>query len=228
MNSISEQMNQKKFSLIASLPKNDIDLALAAQNGGADFLKVHLNVEHAASGTKFGSFESEFEIIKCIIDSVDIPVGIMPGSVNPASFEEMLIMEKQGISFYDIYIEHMPVEYMKLSTMEPMVALSENWRREDPGILKSSGFKMLEASIINHSAYGQPLVLSDLLSYSFILNEFEGKVVVPTQKEIKPSELPELKKIGVSGVMIGKIVTGEKPNTFEKATSDFRKAINAL
>jgi hypothetical protein len=52
-----EIFKTKKMVLIASLPKNDPALAKAAAAGGADMLKIHLNVEHAASGTKFGSFD---------------------------------------------------------------------------------------------------------------------------------------------------------------------------
>ena len=49
------QEGSRSGVLIASLPRNDPELARAALAGGADVLKVHLNVTHNASGVRFGS-----------------------------------------------------------------------------------------------------------------------------------------------------------------------------
>ena len=42
-------MDQRKFTLVVSLPSNDLELAKAALEGGADAVKVHCNVWHRAS-----------------------------------------------------------------------------------------------------------------------------------------------------------------------------------
>ena len=51
-----EMIRQNKFSLVVSLPSNDLELAKAALEGGAQAVKVHCNVWHRASGHTFGSY----------------------------------------------------------------------------------------------------------------------------------------------------------------------------
>ena len=45
---------RQRPALAVSLPLNDIALAKAAEEAGADALKIHINVHHDASGTHFG------------------------------------------------------------------------------------------------------------------------------------------------------------------------------
>ena len=57
-------LNQKRPALIASLPGNRLDLAKAAVECGADVVKVHMNVQHRASGLHFGTFEVDKETLQ--------------------------------------------------------------------------------------------------------------------------------------------------------------------
>ena len=47
------------MELIVSLPSNDPAMAQAATGAGADAVKLHMNVTHDASGTRFGSFAED-------------------------------------------------------------------------------------------------------------------------------------------------------------------------
>jgi hypothetical protein len=40
---------EKKLVLIASLPRNDAELARAVRDAGADAVKIHMNVHHHAT-----------------------------------------------------------------------------------------------------------------------------------------------------------------------------------
>jgi len=214
--------------LIASLPKNDAALAKAAAAGGADMLKIHMNVNHAASGTHFGSFSDERKRIEAILAAVKIPVGIMPGAGVTASLDEMRELEKMGIAFYDIYATDMPADYLTLKKMAPMAALGAGWQDWEPESVTALGVRFLEASIVKHDLYGTRLALSDLMAYSYVSKKFGGSVIVPTQKAIRPEEVPQLFEAGVRGLMIGKIVAGDKPASFEAAAAKFAKAIGDL
>ena len=54
MNPYLKMLENPKMTLIMSLPKNDPALCRAAFEAGADAVKVHINVEHRASGSRFG------------------------------------------------------------------------------------------------------------------------------------------------------------------------------
>jgi hypothetical protein len=223
-----EIFDEMEMPLIASLPRNSVELAEAAAAGGADMLKIHLNVHHAASGTRFGSFAEERERLEAIIEAVDIPVGIMPGAGTTATLEEMHELEEMGIAFFDIYASDMPADYLTLEEMAAMAALGSDWKPWEPESVKEFGIELLEASIVHHDQYGQRLALSDLMAYSFVAENFDGAVIVPTQKAIRPDEVRMLFEAGVSGLMIGKIVAGDTPESFESATARFAEAIGEL
>ena len=224
----AEIFKRKKMPLIASLPRNSVELARAAEAGGADMLKVHINVRHTASGTNFGSFAEERGRIEEILSAVKIPVGIMPGAGVTAALDEMRELERLGIAFYDIYITDMPAEYLKLEKMEAMAALGADWRQWEPKALNVLGVRMLEASVVHHDEYGRGLAMSDLITYSYIAKKFDGAVIVPTQKAVKPEEAGLLRESGVRGLMIGKIVAGDTPETFEATAKKFADEIALL
>jgi len=47
-----EVVNENKFTLVVSLPENNLELARAALEGGAQAIKVHANVWHRSSGQR--------------------------------------------------------------------------------------------------------------------------------------------------------------------------------
>ena len=227
-NIVLEIFDEKKMPLIASLPLNSVELAKAAAAGGADMLKVHLNTHHAASGTHFGAFAEERARIEAILAAVGVPVGIMPGAAAAATLAEMRELEKMGIAFYDIYAADMPADYLTLDRAAPMAALGADWQPWEPEAAAALGVRLLEASIVRHEHYGRRLAMSDLMAYSYVSKKFGGAVIVPTQKAILPEEAALLRAAGVRGLMIGKIVAGDTPESFEAATARFAEAISDL
>lgn len=76
--------------------------------------------------------------------------------------------------------------------------------------------------------YGQRLTAKELLEYAAITEASDLPVVVPTQRAIHPEEVGCLASIGVSGIMIGAVVTGKTGETIKKSISEFRNAIDRL
>lgn len=222
-----KMIKEKGFCLIVSLPENSVNLAKAAQRGGADALKVHINVEHQASKTKFGSFKEEEKDLKKIISAVSIPVGIMPGAQRVATEKEMEKIISLGFDFFDVYSQHAPL-YLLKSKIGKMIALNHTYNLEEVERLGSLGAEALEASIIMPSGYGKRLNLNDLAKYSVLVKTINIPVIVPTQREIHHSEVPRLKEVGVKGIMIGAVVTGKKEDSIEKKTREFRKAVDKI
>ena len=59
-----ELIEGNKFSLVVSLPSNNLELAKAALDGGAQAVKVHCNVWHRASGHTFGTYAENREFLQ--------------------------------------------------------------------------------------------------------------------------------------------------------------------
>lgn len=224
MPQLLDLVDQKEFVVLVSLPSNNIELAAAAYKAGADGIKVHLNVEHKASGTLFGSWAQEKDTIAAILSSVDCPVGIMPGSQITATVEELYDAARLGVDFLDIYDYDMPV-WMMAARMSKMIAIGHDFQLADLQGLEKVGADLLEASIVPSSQYRQPLTVKDLEAYQAITAASELPVFVPTQKRIEPADLVVLRDLGVQGVILGTVSLGETADSFRERIPLYLNAI---
>jgi hypothetical protein len=213
-------------TLIMSLPANDPELAKAAMNGGADVLKIHIRVEHAASGTRFGTLEEERNRIERILDLFPGPVGIVAGADTPATPAEMDALADMGIDFFDLYLAHMPAWMWTVQGIGRAVALEPSYTIHQAIALERLATDIIEAAIIPHEGYGKPLAMRDLVAYRELHDTVDIPIIVPTQRAIRPEEAYLItRECGIEGLMIGAIVTGKTPGEIEAAVRKFKAAI---
>jgi hypothetical protein len=225
------------MELYVSLPRNEVALARAAADAGADAIKVHMNVEHAASGTVFGSYEAEHERIREIMAAVDCRVGLMPGA-DPAALptaEQLTSLAESGLDFVNIYSHHMPLWFLDLP-LRRIVALSSfdgmvetpyySTRFFFPRGSQDNRIHLCEASIFPHEQYGQPFTFADYRRLRVLQDFVDVPLVVPTQKHITPGDAVWLKRTGTAGLIIGAIVTGSTVDSVGRATAAYRTAID--
>lgn len=219
----------ERFGLIVSLPRNEVELAKAAVEGGADALKVHLNVHHHASGTAFGTWEQERAAVQEIVSSVGIPVGVVPGAQVIASDDELAAMAKMGIDFWDTFVHHAPTRLLERTDMGCMMALNFQFPLERAALVVKLGAQVIEASIIPPEEYGSLLTARDLVAYSVLTAEVGSTpVVIPSQRKYTPRDVPHLRRAGARGLVIGAIVTGPDATSLGEATREFRRAIDLM
>ena len=89
MSKFKELLERKPLSLVVSLPENDIALARAAMEEGADALKVHYNVGHRASGNHFGPLDMYAEVFRAIRSEFGGPLGVVPSGIFYGAKERM-------------------------------------------------------------------------------------------------------------------------------------------
>jgi hypothetical protein len=231
MNQLLQQLHKNAFTLLVSLPRNEVALAEAALRGGARGLKVHLNVHHAASGTQFGTFEKERDVLTQIAQlakSHDASVGVVPGGAPFASEAEFAELAKIGIDYFDAYAADAPAWTLTQNHLDKMLAAHHGASMEFVKSLENLGMQICEASILPHEQYGQPLRVLDVAAYQQICQTLETPVIVPTQKKIVPSEMIVLRDAGVKALLIGAVVTGDQADSIEKATAEFAQEIDKL
>lgn len=218
--------------LLVSLPANDPELARAALDGGAQGLKVHLNITHAAAGVHFGTLAEEAPVLAQIV-ALGLPVGVVPGDaaamVSPEDFRRLAEL---GLDFADVYLGAMPAWMLA----EPPLALMAAVGADDlprPERLRSladcPGIRLVEASVIPHEGYGHPLSVADLCDYTTVVRQVGARpVIVPTQRRVLPEDLPALAATGIGGLLIGAIVTGKDAAGLAAATGRYRQALAPL
>ncbi len=212
--------------LIMSLPANDPELARAAMAGGADILKVHLRVRHAASGTTFGTLKEERAHLEEILALFPGPVGIVAGATDPATPYEMNELCAMGFDFFDLYASHMPAWMWNITGMSKVVALEADATVHQAIALENLGADALEAAIIPHEGYGKALTVSDLAKYRDLHDTVDLPIIVPTQRAIQPEEATLITSAcGIEALMIGAIVTGRTAHEIEAAVKRYKNAL---
>lgn len=218
---------QHPWTLLVSLPKNDPDLARAAIRGGAQGLKVHINVEHFASGTRFGSLAEERQNlveILAIAEDAGANVGVVPGAggafASPDDFEELADL---GVDYFDAYPADAPAWAFTQRHLDIMMAAYHGGDVTQFASFEALGMKLCEASILPHEEYGKDLTALDLARYHHLQNALKVPVIVPSQKKVQPADIPALRKTGVKGLLIGAIVTGRDAASLEAATRAFKR-----
>lgn len=213
--------------LIVSLPENSAALARAAAEGGADALKVHLHVTHQASGTRFGGLEEERSRLEGII-SLGLPTGVVPGGADSlASQQEMRELAAIGMDFCDLFLHHMPAWVASFEGMTRVAAIDRATELEVLPECEALGIQMIEAAVVPPEGYGQALHLSDLIAYGRIRRATQLPIIVPTERGIKPEDVPLLIDVGINAIMIGAVVTGREPAALRAATERFASALGS-
>ncbi|MDR0589794.1 MAG: hypothetical protein LBG25_04560 [Spirochaetaceae bacterium] len=223
-------ISDRRFTLVVSLPANNRDLVKAALAGGAQAIKVHLNVWHRASGNTFGGFTANRDFMEDLIKLAGaVPVGLVPGGEDAfISPGELQALEALGLDFFSAYSHHLPVFMMK-SRLSKMVAIDYTYTGNTLDAVRDSPIDVLEASIMGGDQYGKPLRYADILQYGDVAAKTKKPVLIPTQKKILPEETGALFEAGCRAIMIGAIVMGKgSPGECEKAAAAFRREIDAL
>ncbi|MEC1526179.1 hypothetical protein P9D43_29765 [Neobacillus niacini] len=226
---LKQILKENKMTLIVSLPENRFDLAKAAIQAGADAIKLHVNVNHRASGNIFESVDSYVEVFRSIRDDFSGPLGIVPGGsfedIRQSEMEQLIAL---GFNFYSIYAHDKPSWMLGLDKIEKTFAISSDYSLNTLGKVYHLGITALEASIIPGEEYGTPLTFRDVLAYNWLVQHVDVPVLVPSQRKLVPSDISILANAGVKAVMLGAIVIGNTEESIQERISLFRKAIDLL
>lgn len=203
---LKEFISRKKMPIIVSLPENDIDLAKAAIDAGADALKVHINVSHRASGNKFHDVDYYKETFEEIRELYNGPFGIVLSDNLPQVDEVDLKELKQiGFTYFSLYAKDITTKLLLQNELEKTIALDSSFNPNDTSVLESFNLEVLELSVVNSKNYGKPLSFEDLILYENYRRNTDLPLMIPSQKKMKPHDLKILRNIGIDSVMLGEI-----------------------
>lgn len=95
---------------------------------------------------------------------------------------------------------------------------------------KAAGFAVGsgEASITPFSAYGTPLDAANLAAYRSIVEKGSAPVIAPSPKRFVPDDMARLAATGITGALIGVVVTGQTPESLYAAVAPITRAASRL
>ncbi len=211
--------------LIVSLPRNDGGLARAAAEAGADMLKVHVNVHHRASGERFGSLDEEEEGLEAVL-RVGLPTGLVPGEEAMVALEQLPRLRR--FAFLDAYVTRLPL-FLYDAGVPVIPAVPHDYPPEMLGSLGALPGDWLEAALVPPHCYGLDPTADDLVALARLGALTRRRLIVPSQRRIRPEDLVRYLEIPeVWAMMIGVVVTGRTARGIGRATSAFRLALDAL
>ena len=228
MKNFKQMLKSNKHSLVISLPVNDASLAQAAWQEGVDAVKVHINVEHRASGSTFGSYAEEKEVLEQIISEAKGPCGIVAGVGLDAVSADYKNVIAAGFNFVSLYAHDMPIALAQDDAILKMVAFDSSYDMAYLKHLEKANADIFEASVMRPESYGDSLSVKELLIYANICENTSLPVLVPTQRNVLPCEISALAACGVKATMIGAIVMGREEDGIRRAVAEFRNAIDKL
>lgn len=229
MSKILNIISENKMSLFVSLPSNDYALAKAAWENGADAIKVHVDVDHTASKSTFGTLSSQKEVFKKILENSPVPVGIVIGGSTDIAEKNLDEVIKMGFDFVSLYGHDTPVSQGIDRKINNLFAINYTYTLEEVRDITSYGVvDILEMSILPPEKYGTRLNLRNLVKYKKIKEVANVPTVLPSQHLIVPEDIKHLHWANVDVLMIGAIVTGKTVETLIKAVQDIKKAIEIL
>ncbi len=220
-------LDLRRGSLIVSLPTNDATLAQAARDAGADFLKVHINVQHLASGTTFGPLAHERDRLLQIL-AVGLPTGLVPGEETMISPAELPQLRAMGFAFLDAFVDVLPA-YLYEVGLPIIPALPHSIAPRYLEQVRALPGLWVEAAIVAPQEYGQPPVPDDFAALRIVAAATQKQLIVPTQRAIQPSDLSRYFALPeVTALTIGAVVTGADPVSLGRTTQAFRRALDQV
>jgi hypothetical protein len=202
MSKLLKMMKEKPLTLIVHLPENKAELAEAAEAAGAEALMIDQGYDEEK-----------------ILQAVKIPVGLNAGELKETELK---------FDFINFPAEAL-AEFGKLKKIARIASLNENYTLDKLMLVSEKEIDAVDAAIIPLHQFGKELVIGDLQNYIAItLSSAKLPVIIPTQRNIKPSEVAIIWDTGVKGLMLTRVVLGETAKSLEKAVKEYRIAIDDL
>jgi len=214
MQKLTELLDVRKLTLIVELPSNELALAKAAVDAGADVLQLT------------GNFEIEKDNLAAIVKAVEIPVGYY--SPEAISEDDFAAAVKMKFDYLNVQEKNAPPFILKSKKISKVLSLDSRFSLEKITDLAGQGGEALDAAIIPSSTWGKNLVVGDLQNYISIILSAGIPVIIPTERAIKISEVPIIADTGAKGLLLTSVVTGTTAAHLAKAVGEFRAAIDDL
>ncbi|MEX2535062.1 MAG: hypothetical protein WD273_05620 [Trueperaceae bacterium] len=225
---LTAKLSASSPTLCVSLVRNDLELAMAVEDAGADAIKLHINLDHPYARVRLGSFEEEAESLAAIVSTLKIPVGLVPRGAGGTTVEEIETYAEVGFDFVDLYSSFMSASLLAVPGIRKWAAPRVDYT---PPMLEElsnlSGVDVIEAAFLPVQEFGSPLNVDDLVRLRVALNAIGGRkpLVLPTDRQLTEPDLPILLSCGVTNFLIGYAVTGNDLQGVVEATKRFRRPL---
>lgn len=228
-NSLRTLFDQKKLSIIVSLPENRVDLAKAALDAGADALKFHINVNHRASGNEFKDIDYYMETFREIRELYDGPLGlVLSDDVNKVNQLDLQQIKDIGFTYFSLYSKDITSKLLLQNELEKTVAVDDLFHLNEVKVIENFDMKAVELSVVKKADYGKPLNFEDITLYMNYRKQTNLPIIIPSQKKLVPEDLDIFHQIGIQSAMLGAVTTGTTEKSIYETVTTFTKKVSTI
>ncbi len=220
--SIFDSLSNGDFVILGDLASNSAEFAVSCEEAEANAVVLHLN-ENATPGSRFGGLEIEQDSLRECLSVVRIPVGISIGDARPLVPEEWELCVNLGFSFVIMLAHHMPTFVLKDERLAKIVSIGPGYLLEQ--VKTISDFKevsALVASLTPSQGHGLSLNLFDIATLRLITSLSRKPVLYPTQRKVRPEDIPTLETEGCRGLLVNSSIYGQTKEEFRENIIRFK------
>lgn len=194
---------ERKYIVIASLPKNSTSLAVQAVEGGADAVMLNIDGDEGSSPSHFGSYDLHDAYLNDVISTVSVPCGIFIGGGKMVTEEYWERIMSSSFSFVEMYAHQMPTFVLSDQRVKKISAISTGYILEQVKQLSAmDGMDAIDLAAVPHQARGAPFSVLDFATLGVIANLSAKPVYLRTQKKMTEGDLARVVSIGVKGLVV--------------------------
>jgi hypothetical protein len=193
----------RRYTLIASLPKNSTSLAVQAVAGGADAVMLNIDGEEGSYPDHFGSYDLHDAYINDVISTVSVPCGLFIGGGKMLTEDYWERIMSSAFSFVEMYAHQMPTYVLSDQRIRKLTAISTGYILEQVKQLSSmDGLDAIDVAAVPHQARGAPFSVLDYATLGVIVNLSTKPVYLTTQKKMTQGDLSRVVSLGVRGIVV--------------------------
>ena len=194
---------ERKYTVIASLPKNSTSLAVLAVEGGADAVMLNIDGDEGSSPSHFGSYDLHDAYLNDVISTVSVPCGIFIGGGKMVTEDYWERIMSSSFSFVEMYAHQMPTFVLSDQRVKKISAISTGYILEQVRQLSAmEGMDAIDLAAVPHQARGAPFSVLDFATLGVIANLSAKPVYLRTQKKMTDGDLARVVSIGVNGLVV--------------------------
>ncbi len=212
MSSFVAEIKNKPFSLVVEIPSISSSFLQAAYDNGADFVRI--------KPLSFYDLQNAKDALK--ISKLLMGLDLM--NIK----EKIKIKDVQKFSFLTFPFHARKNQKLENIRLPVILRLSTLYSLDEIVSMKKNSLAVLEADIVPKPGWGREMINADLQNYISIALASKTPVLVPTQRNLLPSEMAILWDAGIKGVVLTSEFLGNDIEQFENKLQAFSSAIKEL
>ncbi|MBI2862145.1 MAG: hypothetical protein HYX89_04925 [Chloroflexi bacterium] len=218
----------RSMVLAVSLPRNEIELARAAFEAGAEAVVVNVNIGESRGKGWATSLEAEGSAIAEILKlAADRPCGLAVAGASDHELGDLRTVEELGFDFLILTAQEAPLAFLQLQQVGKVLAVDQSY---PDSLVRTANNMSIDALqlLTRAERAGNPLTIRNLMRLRHMALLTTKPTVFLPSEHLQPSDLALLAEAGIESLMLAEPTLGTSPQSLRRTITAFRTALDQL